>query len=234
MGSAVALLYSGKESPMRNVKGALWFFGVMGLMYCTAVLAWFLPPSPGVRLGLLAWQQLLFILGGIFGGGRDHLKPVPLKAAARGLAWGVGLYFLSLLVGALVFATAAHFLGADTARELLARDRTGVEMLMTSRKPLLAAGTVLLLLVGAPLGEELFFRGLLVNLLKERLGDGKAVLLAALLFAALHFYTLQFLPVFLSGAALGLLLIRSGSIFVPMAAHFAVNALALGALLSSL
>ncbi|HPT84051.1 MAG TPA: CPBP family intramembrane metalloprotease, partial [Limnochordia bacterium] len=93
---------------------------------------------------------------------------------------------------------------------------------------------MLLLLVGAPLGEELFFRGLLVSLLRERLRAAPAVLLAALLFALLHFYTLQFVPVLVSGVLLGLLYVRTGSIIVPIAAHFAVNALALMALLSTL
>jgi len=219
---------------MENTKAAFWFFVVMGLVLLTGLAAALMEPSADVRLALLAWQQLLFIVGGFLGSKREHYQSISLRRLVQGLVCGVGLYFLNILVGALTFAAFAQFLGSGAVRELLLRDRAPVEMLITSEKPFVAWGAVLLLLVGAPLGEELFFRGLLVSLLRSRLGALQAVLLAGLLFALMHFYLLQFVPVLVSGIVLGLLFVRSDSIYVPIAAHLTVTALALLALLSSL
>ena len=105
---------------------------------------------------------------------------------------------------------------------------------MRNTQPHIAYGAVILLLIGAPLGEELFFRGLLVDLLRDRVGTIRAVFLGALLFALLHFYILQFVPVLISGVILGLLFVRSKNIFFPVIAHATVNTLALAALLMSL
>ena len=68
----------------------------------------------------------------------------------------------------------------------------------------------------------------------SRLGALQAVLFAGLLFALMHFYLLQFVPVLVSGIVPGLLFVRSDSTYVPTAAHLTVNSLALLALLSSL
>jgi membrane protease YdiL (CAAX protease family) len=125
-------------------------------------------------------------------------------------------------------------LGKDAVQELMRGDRAGVEMLVRNTQPHIAYGAVILLLIGAPLGEELFFRGLLVDLLRDRVGTIRAVFLGALLFALLHFYILQFVPVLISGVILGLLFVRSKNIFFPVIAHATVNTLALAALLMSL
>ncbi len=215
-------------------RGWLWFFGVLFSVFATGIAASFSALSEGQRLALLVWQQLLFAVAGICGSRREYLASPGRKGYLRALAAGVGIFVLNTILGALVLAAAAALAGSGPAQELLLRDRAGVEMLVTSKKPFVAGGAVLLVLVGAPLGEELFFRGLLVSLLRERLKAKWAVTLAALLFALLHFYTLQFLPVLVSGILLGLLFIRSGSILVPITAHFTVNALALLALLSAL
>lgn len=214
-------------------KGTAWFLGIMALLLVTGWVASHLTPSEEVRLALVAWQQFLFALGGICGGGVQLLKPVGPKRMVQGALWGVALYLANTLLSALIFALAAQFWG-EAARELFLQDRAAVQMLVTSKKPFIAWGSMLMLILGAPLGEELFFRGLMVSLLKERTGAKAAVLLSALLFALLHFYTLQFLPVLVSGIILGHLFVRSGSILVPFAAHCVVNSLALVALLASL
>lgn len=218
---------------MTNSRGVRWFFFVMGMLFLTAVVARLFQPSDGLKLALLAWQQLLFVLGGVFGSSRRYFQPIKVKAAVKALACGFGIYVLNILVGALVFVAAAHFLGKDAVQELMRGDRAGVEMLVRNTQPHIAYGAVILLLIGAPLGEELFFRGLLVDLLRDRVGTIRAVFLGALLFALLHFYTLQFVPVLISGVILGLLFVRAKNIFFPVIAHATVNTLALAALLMS-
>lgn len=49
---------------MENSRGWLCFFLVMALVFATGAAAWFIKPTEGVRLALLAWQQLLFVAEG--------------------------------------------------------------------------------------------------------------------------------------------------------------------------
>lgn len=78
----------------------------------------------------------------------------------------------------------------------------------------------------AGIGEELFFRGIVQRLLIR--GTGKpwaGILIAAFLFSFFHFQFFGFVPRFLLGILLGLTYWYSGSIWVPILAHFAYDAI---------
>jgi membrane protease YdiL (CAAX protease family) len=77
----------------------------------------------------------------------------------------------------------------------------------------------------AALSEELFFRGLLQNVLKEVFRNYHvAVWTAAIIFSAFHMQFYGFLPRMILGAGLGYLYVWSGSIWVSVLAHFTNNA----------
>lgn len=76
------------------------------------------------------------------------------------------------------------------------------------------------------IGEELLFRGIIQNVLSRRLGAHAAVWISALIFSAIHFQFFGFLPRLLLGALLGYLLVWSGSLWLPILAHFVNNGLA--------
>lgn len=87
-----------------------------------------------------------------------------------------------------------------------------------------------LLLVGvtAAVAEELFFRGMLQNIFLDKWHKKlAAVLLSAFLFSAIHLQFYGFLPRFILGAYFGLLLIWTGSLWIPILAHFTNNTCAL-------
>lgn len=232
---AVALLsLKGVVAMTQFNRRAMWFFISLGILFLTALLASVVIPTPGVRLAFLAWQQLVFIIGGILGSRREIFGPLPLKTVAYGLVCGLGLYLSNIITGAITVGIAGRILGNELVQELILSERAGVESLLTVNKPLIVSGVMLLLVVGAPLGEELFFRGLLVDLLNERFGAKRAIFFAALLFAALHFYVLQFIPVLLAGIILGILFIRSENIYISIIAHAVANGLTLLVWLGSL
>lgn len=88
-----------------------------------------------------------------------------------------------------------------------------------------------LICVGSPLVEELFFRGLLLRgllgLLGPRVGrlaPGLSIVVTGLLFALVHFEALQFLALAGFGMVLGLLAWRSGRLGPSIVAHVAFNA----------
>jgi len=86
----------------------------------------------------------------------------------------------------------------------------------------------------AGIGEEFFFRGLLMSLfskeIKSRSGKNPdwvmhlTIWLVAFLFSAIHMQFYGFIPRFLLGAWFGYLLWWTGSIWVPVMAHFTNNA----------
>ena len=204
-----------------------WVFFVLCAIFATGLAAAFLPQTENLRLALLAWQQLLFIIGGILGTSHRTFRRPDRRTLAWGFFSGIGLYAVNAVLGVASVEIALQFLDYDLVQNLVFQDRVGVETLLSSNKPLIFFGTALLLTVGAPLGEELFFRGLLVDLWSERLGSTKAILAAGLVFALLHFYVLQFVPVLVSGIILGILFVRSQNILVPILAHSVVNTLVL-------
>jgi uncharacterized protein len=83
---------------------------------------------------------------------------------------------------------------------------------------------LLLLAVGAPIVEELFFRGLLLRSLLVRTSPPLAIIASALLFALAHFEALQFAGLAAFGVVLGALAWRTGRLAPGIAAHAAFNA----------
>jgi len=74
------------------------------------------------------------------------------------------------------------------------------------------------------IGEELLFRGLLQNKLKQLFGNAHtAIWLSAIIFSAIHFQFYGFAPRMLLGAVFGYLYHWSGNLTYPMFAHFVNN-----------
>lgn len=88
-------------------------------------------------------------------------------------------------------------------------------------------GMLLILVAGvAPFAEELFFRGLVYPLMRNRMGAATAIILNAALFAAVHIIP-QLLPgLFVIGLFLSYLRERSGSIWPGVMYHAMQNGLA--------
>jgi uncharacterized protein len=74
------------------------------------------------------------------------------------------------------------------------------------------------------IGEEFVFRGLLQRLLKDWLGNiHAAIFIAAFLFSAMHMQFYGFFPRMLLGIMFGYLFYWTGSLWVPVWAHFINN-----------
>lgn len=83
----------------------------------------------------------------------------------------------------------------------------------------------LLVIFGAPIVEELAFRGLLFgSLMKANLGEPISVALSAFVFALFHFELSRILILFAIGLVLGEVRRRTGSTLATMVTHFVVNA----------
>ncbi|MFA8433772.1 MAG: lysostaphin resistance A-like protein [Marinifilaceae bacterium] len=77
------------------------------------------------------------------------------------------------------------------------------------------------------LGEELLFRGIFQKLITKWTNNKHAgIILAAMAFSALHLQFFGFLPRMMMGILFGYLLIWTGSLWIPIVAHFINNSMA--------
>jgi membrane protease YdiL (CAAX protease family) len=141
------------------------------------------------------------------------------------VAWNAGLHLPASL----------HDLEASIrASEDAASRITDLLMAGTSVTDLLSNLFVVAVLAG--IGEELFFRGVLLRLVadafKSKDGSGMkpwvmhvSIWAVAIVFSAIHMQFFGFFPRMIIGAWFGYLLWWTGSIWVPVLAHFTNNAL---------
>lgn len=86
-----------------------------------------------------------------------------------------------------------------------------------------------LLMIGVipAIGEEFLFRGVLQRIFSNWTKSTHwGIIISALIFSAIHMQFYGFFPRFLLGALFGYLLVWSGSLWLPILAHFVNNALA--------
>jgi hypothetical protein len=140
-----------------------------------------------------------------------------------GLGLGLGLQIALGIVLQLVYP----LLGIDL-------DRVGDSAQDLADRATSGAGVVLVLLiaaVGAPIVEELFYRGLFLRSVQRRFGDGAAVVVPAVVFGFLHFQLFDLLALVLFGIAVGVLVLRQGRLGMAIWTHVAFNLTALLSLL---
>jgi membrane protease YdiL (CAAX protease family) len=173
-----------------------------------------------LQVPLWAGWTVAVVLAGRKGGGwvRDfgfHLRPID---APVGLGLGVAM---QLVVLPLVYVPVLRILDRSP-EELSAPAR---ELTDKAQGPVGWAVLTLIVVVGAPVFEELFYRGLLLGALRKR-GHSTAasVLASSALFAAMHLQSLQFLGLFLLGAVLSLLVVRTRRLGPAIMAHAGFNA----------
>ncbi len=82
---------------------------------------------------------------------------------------------------------------------------------------------VLMVVVGAPIIEELFFRGLLMRSIQARWNDGLALVVSAVFFALVHFQPILIPGLVVFGLITGTCAQRTGRLGMGILAHAAFN-----------
>ena len=109
-----------------------------------------------------------------------------------------------------------------TEREELAAGLTNSFLLANSFGGLLV--NILMIAIIPAFGEEVFFRGILQKLFGRWFGSTHlAIILAALIFSALHLQFYGFFPRFVLGLIFGYLYLWSGNLWYPILAHLFNN-----------
>ena len=137
--------------------------------------------------------------------------------APIGLAIGIAC---QLVLVPLVYLALRPLLGVNdvsaAARQLTDR----------ATDPLSIVLVFLIVGIGAPVAEEIYFRGMAQRIFGRRLGPWAAILAAAAFFALTHLQPLQFPALLLFGIILGVMAWRSGRIGPSIWAHVGFNVVA--------
>lgn len=154
------------------------------------------------------------------------------------LRWTTVLYVVAFMLVAIPFINMLSWLNQQI---ILPEALSEIEKMMQSSEVQIAEITekmlnvstlgallfnMFLVAVVPALGEELFFRGTIQRLLSDWKGALFAIWITAFVFSAIHMQFYGFLPRMLLGAFLGYLLLWSGSLWLPIIAHFVNNAVA--------
>jgi uncharacterized protein len=85
-------------------------------------------------------------------------------------------------------------------------------------------GLIAIVVIGAPIVEELMYRGLLQGSAVRRLNDGVAVVTVAAFFALIHFRWVEFPGLFVFGLVLGVCALQTRRLGMSIVTHMAFNA----------
>jgi membrane protease YdiL (CAAX protease family) len=169
------------------------------------------------------------------------LLGAPLMASREGMSWKRDLRWsmkpsdvpvgiasglaLQLVLVPLLYVPIFWLFGDQDVEEA-ARSLVG-----RAHGPLDVVTLVLVSVVGAPIIEEIFFRGLLFGTIADRRSSAMAIAVSATVFAATHLQLVQFPALVLVGVVHAVLVGRSGRLGPAVWSHAAFNAVTVFVLL---
>lgn len=219
----------------------LMICGLFATVLLTAILSGLIPPEKAraaARISTVIQDVLMLIAPAIITAVLVTRLPARLLAIDR----GPGL--LPSVLAVVVLIIASPFMSVIiewNASVHLPESMSGIEQSLRAMED--RAGNAVLFMLGdhsvanlimnllivavlAGVSEELFFRGALQRLLgTTALSPTAAVWIAAILFSAVHFQFFGFVPRMLLGVYFGYLLLWSRSVWLPVIAHTANNAM---------
>ena len=181
-----------------------------------ALPLWTLPVG---QIGLWGGFALTVLVAGTLRGTglrRDFGLSMRASDIPVGLAFGV---FAQIAVVWLIYAPFQQFFDFDVseaARQITDRAATGSDIALV----------ILGVVVGAPIFEELFFRGLALRAFERKWGAVLGVLISSALFAAVHLQPLQFPALMAFGIIAALLVRRFRRLGPAIWAHVGFNLVA--------
>ena len=205
---------------------ALLAISTGGLIIIYAVLYFSTGTEPELGLGIAIFGGLVYgmmlltswVVGPVkYGAPLESLglKPPASKGYFQILL--PALVLIASLVFTAAYAVVVSFLGWGLPESLLEDIDLGGATLI---------GMFALVVLWAPLAEEVFFRGFIFPGLIGWLGPSRAAVVSSLAFAAAHVDPMVMVPIFSTGLLLAWLYHRTGSLWSSVAAHAMQNALA--------
>ena len=198
---------------------------LMGTFLSGVLLGTLLGRRTGAVLAALAFEALLALVTVAWVRARQAPWREPLGVGARptfsDLAFGVGAGLgISVVVTTVVAPALFWLLSLITGEPVVPPQQ---EVLPANPSGFHLAITGVSVIVAAPVGEELFFRGFLYGSLRARTGAGVAALVSSAVFAVTHSIPLLMPLLFVVGLGLAWIYEQRRSLWPAMAAHAAFN-----------
>ena len=235
------------------LKGVLWL-GIMALLFVASMVGYVLyvqltglQSVMALKMAQLVQSLLVFVVPALLAVWCWSRRPAEwLRLRAVGNGWVYAIVVVLMIVaqpGINMLATWNEGIRLPAFMSEIEQYFQDMEASARELTEMLAAaptiGTMLLNLVvlaAVPaIGEELSFRGVLLGLIDGDTTLGAhisptrrthiAVWVVGIIFSLIHFQFYGFIPRMLLGVVLGYLLVWTGSLWVPMVAHFTNNAL---------
>ena len=235
------------------LKGVLWL-GIMALLFVASMVGYVLyvqltglQSVMALKMAQLVQSLLVFVVPALLAVWCWSRRPAEwLRLRAVGNGWVYAIVVVLMIVaqpGINMLATWNEGIRLPAFMSEIEQYFQDMEASARELTEMLAAaptiGTMLLNLVvlaAVPaIGEELSFRGVLLGLIDgdttrgARISPSRrthiAVWVVGIIFSLIHFQFYGFIPRMLLGVVLGYLLVWTGSLWVPMVAHFTNNAL---------
>ena len=239
----------GKIPPLQQGRVPIAGFGLIDMLGVSLFMAlyagsWLLS-SRGEETGELAEMEglsIIGLLGGLFLYGLQIVLVVVLVFRRMNLVDAFGLrwerrgwqrrWWEVVLVPMVVpmmwgFNSFLKVTGYDGwVRSMIDGDglQQTIKLLLESKDPLVLGAVAVVACVGAPLAEEVVFRGYIYAAVKRFTNIPFAVIFSGLLFGAVHGNLLALLPLTVLGIILALAYEYTGSLWAPIVIHFCFNA----------
>jgi uncharacterized protein len=183
------------------------------------------------RISILINHLTMFVIPGIavalFVYGKQWLSKLRLNSwpTFTNILGGVFLLLVSMpFVQFLFWVNQKKIPLPEWVRSIEASTADAIKNILISESPYEFLFNVLIIALIPAIGEELIFRGIIQKQLTNKLRNPIiGVWIAAFIFSAFHMQFEGFLPRFGLGALLGYLYYLSGSLWVPVMAHFMNN-----------
>lgn len=133
----------------------------------------------------------------------------PYKIIKNGISGGILLFFIVVVTGIVMQLFFPQEPSLQPFAELVIEAKEYSDLVA-----LFIMGSFL-----APLGEEIYFRGMVYPAFKNKWGMLGGLMASGLFFSLLHFDIVRFVPLMLGGIGLAFIYEKSGSLFACMIAH---------------
>jgi len=179
-----------------------------------------------LMMGLFLSQSLILLLPLLFVTRKKHglkleqfgLEKMKIKKVVSETLKGYFLYLLiSYFILVFIIFTNIKIPGYQLPKSIF-------EIFGTSDLELILTGTIVILI--APIVEEVFFRGFLLRAVADRIGLIWGSIITAAIFAVFHLQWQTVIPVFILGLIINQLVIRNKSIWPAIGFHVINNAIA--------
>lgn len=193
-----------------------------------------LSPKPVIN-GMILFQFItslfFFLLPSLVFAYATHPAPfkyLGLRKPGKPVHWLlVSFIILGLMPVSIAFAGwISHFNLGDMAQKMQSDNDRITKAFLQMSSPGSFVATFITIAILPAIGEELFFRGIIMRFTAQKTpGILMSLLVSALLFAFLHSNIYGILSIFLDGIVLGLIYYLTGSLWCSILAHFINNGL---------